>query len=164
MNSTSRNIAYPFLSLSIVFACSNCDSKDTGVSEPDNWVKVECPDFAFWIPENFEDKSKIGFDSYTRKFVSTQIDLSLDYGSVAGDVSGSEFDSFKKTHTTVNGRKSTLIDGYSPHPGHKFDYMAAAHFPPKERDVSALLIWANCSDKSAVELAKTIFKTVRFHE
>lgn len=156
---TQPNFAKAY-KLGLVAITSLCTIVAFGESPRDDWNSIKNRDFSFSIPKALKKTDARGVDSFVEEYVGDGIELSFDYGAWSNDFHDwpkeTVYENVKVGEETARLGTAETSFGYSVAKFCTQIYFKDGHGHAR------LDMFAACRSKAEVEVAKKIFKTIRF--
>lgn len=147
---------------------SRPDTADSAVSAPNGWQKVELRYFSLVLPGDMKRADVEGIDSAVYEYVSAEITVDLDFGRYPADFSSYRRErEFREEVVRIGGRRAEICTYLNDEDGTDITardkrFVAGANFLDTGLESHALTIWVSCKDRRDLDIAKTIFRSVRF--
>ena len=136
-------------------------------SVPPGWRKIDAEGkFSFYLPPNMRDTGSRGIENFHREYTTGRMYLTFDYepyGFLAYENRAIAFGKdFKEIELLVDGRKAFLFIYQSKDRKNRRTYDANLYIGDLPN--GHVILWMSVSSRSpqAVEIAKTIFSTIKF--
>jgi hypothetical protein len=124
-------------------------------------VEIDAGPFTFSVPPTMTRIPVQGIDSLVGRYADDTLELAFDYGwysSSLDEIEGATVESAE-----IDGRKARIVVGKGFKP--EFAYWAGVHFPnlvQQRHGTTTLTMTAACRSRSDVDVAKRIFRSIRF--
>lgn len=130
------------------------------------WEKVEtgCR-FSFLAPVGMKEEAVTSKDSCVGAYHNDSILLTFDYGPHADPYELENLEHVKETWTTIDGNQAKIVTLPLPDAQTQIDelqYTTAVHFPSVGDGNNKLTMTAHVPMIEAVNIAQTVFSTIRF--
>ncbi len=149
-----RKAVLLFLALAVVVVASAAEPADEG------WRTIANESFSFSIPPGFEKTDARGIDSFVEEYVRDGITLDFDYGLFSNDFTGWPDDTTYE-RVQVDGESARIGTARGSFGRPNTHFLTQIYFKIGNGHAN-LSMSAACRSEEDVELAKKIFRSIRF--
>lgn len=143
---------------SLMGGCSAPAPSPPAIPQP-GWKLVKNQHFSFAIPDSFKEVEVHGVDSFVGQFEDEGIKLMFDYGMYSNDFR--DWPAETKFETIPCGNETARVGTRESTDLPNVGVITQAYVKENTRH-SNLAMGANCRGPKEADLAKNIFKTIRF--
>ena len=146
---------------------SSNNNADAQFSAPSGWRKIDADGkFSFYLPPDMRDTGIRGIENLHREYTNGRMHLSYDfepYGYLSYERRERKFGKdFQETQLQIDGRKSFLFVHRDSDRKNRRTHNADFYVADLPNSEVTLRMWVSSRSARDVEVAKTIFQTIKF--
>ena len=126
------------------------------------WSSIDATHFTFDLPPDFRSVLAQGIDSFAGEYRSNSVKITFDYGALSDPLSENGQPNYTSSEEELGGRRALLVSFDNTGHDGGYGYARCVHFPNAGPNGIKLTVFANCKSKDDYDIARAIFRSIRF--